>query len=175
MRGVSVHASAAVRGPGRGGVADGCMRGGVHGRSRQAVARRSKRAQARAAPAAAWRGPADRALAPGGGVGMAIALRFSVGSGLRPAGGRAESGGGNAPGAERGGAQARPGGARRAWVAQAAGEGRELGRMKEFASRARLFPGARRAVAGLRFSLKHAGAPCHFVLTRHSGTREMLG
>lgn len=93
MRGVSVHASAAVRGPGRGGVADGCMRGGVHGRSRQAVARRSKRAQARAAPAAAWRGPADRALAPGGGVGMAIALRFSVGSGLRPAGGRAESGG----------------------------------------------------------------------------------
>jgi hypothetical protein len=49
VRGVSVHASAAVRGPGRGGVADGCMRGGVHGRSRQAVARRSKRARARSA------------------------------------------------------------------------------------------------------------------------------
>jgi hypothetical protein len=58
VRGVGVHATSAVRG---GGEADGCMSSGVHGRSRQAVARRSKRTRARAAPAAAWRGPADRA------------------------------------------------------------------------------------------------------------------
>ena len=84
---------------------------------------------------------------------MAIALRFSVGSG-RPRGVR----GGNAPGARRGGAQAPPGGARRAWVAQAAGEGKEggVGVAGEASLRA-----CGRGDAGL------------FVLTRAHG-REML-
>lgn len=136
VRGVGVHATSAVRG---GGEADGCMSSGVHGRSRQAVARRSKRTRARAAPAAAWRGPADRAG------------RGPCASRWRGDGNRASLFGGERgcgrPREVRGAMLQMPGGVgpRRgqveraaARVAQAAVEERRS-KEREFASRARLF------------------------------------
>jgi len=141
------------------------MSGGVHGRSRQAVARRSKRARARAAPAAAWRGPADRALVLGGGVG-----RASVFGGERAAGGRARG--------VRGAMRQVPGevGPRRGHVELAAHgsrrpHGKERMEDKELASRGGFFP-ARAAPLRACGSASSVRGRRAFLCSLHSGTRE---
>lgn len=110
-----------------------------------------------------------------GGVGMAIALRFSVGSGA--AGGRAKSGG-NAPDARRCGPQARPGGAR-SCTGRAGRSGRTKveGEGVRFTDEA-FFLARGRAVADLRLTASARGSVVpfffFFFFAQQSSKREML-
>jgi hypothetical protein len=105
-----------------------------------------------------------------GGVGMAIALRFSVGSGA--AGGRAKSGG-NAPDARRCGPQARPGGAR-SCTGRAGRSGRTKveGEGVRFTGEA-FFLARGRAVADLRLTASARGSVVPFFL--HTRAVEQTG